>query len=140
MRRRLLNLADNHSQSNQNAQQLREMTDEEIREIVQQEWTRFRREMEQQSMEYGFLDEDIIADIENDMRLSSGRGGDVYYQESYEDYGMDEHDYNSFMEMEQVEDPEWEEFAGWEQYQDALMMADMEQPQAMDSTGNHRHM
>ncbi|KAJ2718659.1 hypothetical protein GGI07_005650 [Coemansia sp. Benny D115] len=44
-----------------------EMSEEEMYRIVQQEWTRFKEEMERQSLEYGVLDGDIIEDLEEDL-------------------------------------------------------------------------
>ncbi|KAJ1904858.1 hypothetical protein LPJ81_002243 [Coemansia sp. IMI 209127] len=55
-----------------------EMDDREMYSIIQQEWARFKEEMERQSVEYGALDDSIIDDIESDLEKSTD-----YYEQEY---------------------------------------------------------
>ncbi|KAJ2802280.1 hypothetical protein H4R20_003337 [Coemansia guatemalensis] len=49
-----------------------ELSEEEIFAIVQQEWARFREEMERESMECGALDAGLIEEIGEDLDWDSG--------------------------------------------------------------------
>ncbi|KAJ2847218.1 hypothetical protein IWW36_003966 [Coemansia brasiliensis] len=63
------------------------LTEEEICAIVQQEWARFRTEMEQQSMEYGVLDEEIIGEIGEDLDWGcESHGGQAQEFEEWDAY------------------------------------------------------
>ncbi|KAJ2745833.1 hypothetical protein GGI20_001834 [Coemansia sp. BCRC 34301] len=43
------------------------LSEQEMCNIIKQEWIRFKADMEKQSLEYGMLDESIIEDIEDDL-------------------------------------------------------------------------
>ncbi|KAJ1986821.1 hypothetical protein EDC05_006131 [Coemansia umbellata] len=80
----------------------KEMSEHEMYAIIQQEWARFKAEMEQQSMEYGLLDAGIIEDIEDDLghsRCSGGFGQNI-------NAGADGQD----MDCQMREYIEWEEY------------------------------
>ncbi|KAJ1943857.1 hypothetical protein GGF37_002461 [Kickxella alabastrina] len=47
-----------------------DISEEDMCRIIQQEWARFKAEMEQQSLEYGILDNKIFDDIEDDLNYS----------------------------------------------------------------------
>ncbi|KAI8323469.1 hypothetical protein GQ54DRAFT_111729 [Martensiomyces pterosporus] len=127
-RRQLFNLSKNN-------QQVTEITDQEIRAIVQQEWARFRNEMEKQSIEYGFLDESIIGDIESDIRMS-----DTVSYGSHDGYDMDMGGMDGGMDARLREYEEMEEYERWEQYEDEIMEAELAYLQDLGSTANNQPM
>ncbi|KAJ2310076.1 hypothetical protein H4R23_002366 [Coemansia sp. Cherry 401B] len=85
--------------------QPRTLTEEEIYAVVQQEWSRFRAEMEQQCLEYGALDAGIIGDIEEDMDW---------------DHAASEGDRAN-------------EFAEWEEYENQLLEDEMMEAELMEA-------
>ncbi|KAJ2110399.1 hypothetical protein GGI16_000310 [Coemansia sp. S142-1] len=48
-----------------------ELSEQEMCNIIQQEWIRFKADMERQSLEYGDLDDSIIEDIEDDLDMQA---------------------------------------------------------------------
>ncbi|KAJ1999233.1 hypothetical protein GGI04_000619 [Coemansia thaxteri] len=42
------------------------LSEEDICDVIRQEWVRFKAEMERESLEYGALDESIFEDVEDD--------------------------------------------------------------------------
>ncbi|KAJ2078281.1 hypothetical protein H4R24_004589 [Coemansia sp. RSA 988] len=62
-----------------------ELTEREIFAIVQQEWGRFREEMERQSMECGALDARLIEEIEEDLD-SGAQDSHMMELAEWEDY------------------------------------------------------
>ncbi|KAJ2451351.1 hypothetical protein EV183_003679 [Coemansia sp. RSA 2336] len=75
------------------------LSEEEICAIVQQEWMRFRADMEQQSMEYGVLDEEIIGDIEDDLEWGGETHEEFDEWEAYENQLMED----AMMEAEMMQ-------------------------------------
>ncbi|KAJ2484732.1 hypothetical protein IWW47_005641 [Coemansia sp. RSA 2052] len=72
------------------------LSEQEMCIIIQQEWVRFKADMERQSLEYGVLDESIIEDIEDDLDL------------------------------------QMREYAEWEEYEQQLLEAEMEEAEIAD--------
>ncbi|KAJ2631090.1 hypothetical protein H4R22_002226 [Coemansia sp. RSA 1290] len=87
VRRQLAQMAQPQAEANTQAS----LSEEEICAIVQQEWMRFRAEMEQQSIEYGVLDEEIIGDIEEDLDWGCELHGAEFDEwEAYENQLMED--------------------------------------------------
>ncbi|KAJ2508860.1 hypothetical protein H4217_008459 [Coemansia sp. RSA 1939] len=79
-----------------------DIDDQEMYHIIQQEWMRFKEEMERQSIEYGDLDDGIIDDIESEL-------------ENNADPSLFEREY-----------------AEWEEYENRIMEEDMVDAEMME--------
>ncbi|KAJ2372779.1 hypothetical protein IW150_003949 [Coemansia sp. RSA 2607] len=111
MRRQLAGMANSSSGSSMQRQSLGdpmdssdedEISEQDMYNIVQQEWARFRAEMERDSIEYGVLDDSILEDIEDD--LNQGRN---YYTDA--NTGSDDEQYRQYAEWERLENQMIEE-------------------------------
>ncbi|KAJ1647946.1 hypothetical protein LPJ64_000694 [Coemansia asiatica] len=132
MRRQLSQLAQNNQRLDentmqQNQEQLQQkqqldghdlvyLTDEndvseqDMYNIVQQEWARFRNEMEEQSLEYGVLDEGILEDLEEDLSYSRRYGDD---------------------DMNMADESQFDEYADWERYENQVLEEQMIEEELM---------
>ncbi|KAJ2157191.1 hypothetical protein GGF46_004669 [Coemansia sp. RSA 552] len=98
MRRQLAGMAKDRSEADTSMQLDAEpavLSEDEIGSIIQQEWARFRAEMERQSLECGVLDAGIVDEIEEDF------------------------------DMADEQDCQMRELAEWEEYEDQLLEDEM---------------
>ncbi|KAJ2776931.1 hypothetical protein GGI15_004683 [Coemansia interrupta] len=111
MRRQLSGMANGNGGSGMRPQSLYdsvdssdedEISEQEMYNIVQQEWSRFRAEMERDSLEYGVLDDSILDDIEDDINYSRSHRSDI-------NMGSDDEQYQQYAEWERLENQMIEE-------------------------------
>ncbi|KAJ1721505.1 hypothetical protein LPJ53_003965 [Coemansia erecta] len=79
-----------------------EISEQEMYNIVQQEWARFRADMERDSLQYGALDESILDDIEDDLNYGRSHRSDI-------NTGSDDEQYRQYAEWERFENQMIEE-------------------------------
>ncbi|KAJ2705904.1 hypothetical protein FB645_002088 [Coemansia sp. IMI 203386] len=89
-----------------------EVSEQDMYNIVQQEWARFKSEMEMQSLEYGVLDESILEDLEDDLNYS--------------------HSYSAgCMGMDLANESQCDEYAEWERYENQMLEEQMIEEELM---------
>ncbi|KAJ1796468.1 hypothetical protein LPJ56_007161 [Coemansia sp. RSA 2599] len=87
-----------------------EISEQDMYNIVQQEWARFKEEMEKQSLEYGVLDEGILEDLEEDLSYSHRHGDDG---------------------MGLASESQFDEYAEWEKYENQVLEEQMIEEELM---------
>ncbi|KAJ2840458.1 hypothetical protein J3B02_006229, partial [Coemansia erecta] len=87
-----------------------DVSEQDMYNIVQQEWARFRNEMEEQSLEYGVLDEGILEDLEEDLSYSRRYGDD---------------------DMNMADESQFDEYADWERYENQVLEEQMIEEELM---------